>query len=210
MRQIWLETKPQSFQNSLQLRSGCIYWDRRRPYLFGREETNKIKNPSISADEDDVIPRAGMELERSVTHGLHVDSAKSSKHDIWKLPLMMCDWRRLCTQENFSRFFFLFSFLFCFFCFSSSDSLRLTHLAAQHKDRCSCCGAAVGQGFLSGLKGRGPTWMSDVYFNSPQLTAPSAECSRTVKSIHSVDRNSLNIYRNGHYGENPNFPHLSC
>lgn len=64
---------------------------RRRRSLFGREETNKIKNPSVSAHEDDVIRRAGAELERSVTHGLRVDSAKSSKHDISKLPLMICD-----------------------------------------------------------------------------------------------------------------------
>lgn len=147
-----------SFQNSPQLRSGRISRDSRRPYLFGREETNKIKNPSISAHEDDVIPRAGAELERSVAHGLRVDSAKSSKHDISKLPLMICDWRRLCTQENFSRFSFVFFFvlfsLLFFFC--SSDSVRLTHLAARHMDRCSRCGAAVGQGFLLGTGGKRP------------------------------------------------------
>lgn len=132
--------KPQNNHFRIPCNYESISWDC-RPYLFGRKETNKIKNPSVDAHEDDVIPRAGAELERSATHGPRVDSAKSSKHDISKLPLMICDWRRLCTQENF---FFFVLFFFSFVFLSSSDSVRLTRLAA------------VGHGFLLSVGGKRP------------------------------------------------------
>lgn len=138
-------------------------WDRRRRYLFGREETNKIRNPSISAHEDDVIRRTGAELERSVTHGRHVDSAKSSQHDISKLPLMICDWQTRHTRKLFKGFFLLFYFLFSFFVFFL-PLIQSYWLIWLRDTRTDAAVAAVRRVRVSSsvLKGRGRTWMLDV------------------------------------------------
>lgn len=75
------QNKREPAEDSLQLQSARSRGSR-GSYLFDREKTSKIKNPSINGHKDDVIPGAEAELKVERHGGTRVYSAKSGKHDI--------------------------------------------------------------------------------------------------------------------------------